>query len=408
MQTAAAPHIVAAQHLVADIAGETLRVVICCRYELERVCAALDKSLEAQLLCQCVFVHRSVDCFPHQQRRPVIEIRVDQTISLDCSVRVIDPQADELQRVARHEEVIKQNLRPDFLRREGRIGQRGGNGVFPSSLDRQSLNRHLIGCCRLQCFLGQYYSHFRSRGILHFTGFRVLHSPHLHDLPRRCASESRLVAQQQYPRRQCAALLQHQCLRLRVVRPFGSRVVQLCHVQFHGAIGGILPLLHSAHADEIHQRQYPQRGFFVHLNAHSDAGILQVVVPQIVVDDTTGECRRIHPLDSQNGIVHVRQARLIHTGWLRAVRPGHTDGVRLCKCQRVQGELILRSVFRILQHKPIRIVASQRCLIFPCAAQHHRFAGGERSQLHRSQIEWAQIALLILRQGLIRVMDSHF
>ena len=261
-QSAAAHQIVAFQHIVGLVAAVAIRVVVGRRHEFQRIGAAVDQPIKAQIFSASV----GLDLLDRQDGVAVVQVHRDLAVVEDRSILILDAQIQELRHVRRQEQVVVHHLRQGLLRGEAVVGHVHGDQVLLPALPHHRLNHKGIVRVAHQT-VGrhddpQLHGVGIAGGAVLLAGHRIDHDA----VPRVIVSVLVLRAVQHHPGILVVALYQlHRGLVLVIVEVITLPEVGFCQ---RGLAHGVTLGIPQQYPEFIHQRQDIQRGISGHGGFH--------------------------------------------------------------------------------------------------------------------------------------------
>ena len=364
-QSAAAHQIVAFQHIVGLVAAVAIRVVVGRRHEFQRIGAAVDQPIKAQIFSASV----GLDLLDRQDGVAVVQVHRDLAVVEDRSILILDAQIQELRHIRRQEQVVVHHLRQGLLRGESVVGHVHGDQVLLPALPHHRLNHK--GIVRVAHQTAGRHDDPQLHGV-GIAGGAVLLAGHRidHDaVPRVIVSVLVLRAVQHHPWILVVALYQlHRGLVLVIAEVITLPEVGFCQRGLaHGVTLGIL----QQYPEFIHQRQDIQRGISGHGGFHGHRGILQVADAALEGDKAAGQRGCVHRQAAEAFVFDLRQLRrCVRHIRLRLVIAADLHAVQAGKRQALEGQLIGAAVLRRFQLKRGNILAAGRDLVgIPFAVQ---------------------------------------
>ena len=364
-QSAAAHQIVAFQHIVGLVAAVAIRVVVGRRHEFQRIGAAVDQPIKAQIFSASV----GLDLLDRQDGVAVVQVHRDLAVVEDRSILILDAQIQELRHIRRQEQVVVHHLRQGLLRGEAVVGHVHGDQVLLPALPHHRLNHK--GIVRVAHQTAGRHDDPQLHGV-GIAGGAVLLAGHRidHDaVPRVFVSVLVLRAVQHHPGIHQVALYQlHRGLVLVIAEVITLPEVGFCQRGLtHGVTLGIL----QQYPEFIHQRQDIQRGISGHGGFHGHRGILQVADAALEGDKAAGQRGCIHRQAAEAFVFDLRQLRrCVRHIRLRLVIAADLHAVQAGERQALEGQLIGAAVLRRFQLKRGNILAAGRDLVgIPFAVQ---------------------------------------
>ena len=364
-QSAAAHQIVAFQHIVGLVAAVAIRVVVGRRHEFQRIGAAVDQPIKAQIFSASV----GLDLLDRQDGVAVVQVHRDLAVVEDRSILILDAQIQELRHIRRQEQVVVHHLRQGLLRGEAVVGHVHGDQVLLPALPHHRLNHK--GIVRVAHQTAGRHDDPQLHGV-GIAGGAVLLAGHRidHDaVPRVIVSVLVLRAVQHHPGILVVALYQlHRGLVLVIVEVITLPEVGFCQRGLaHGVTLGIL----QQYPEFIHQRQDIQRGISGHGGFHGHRGILQVADAALEGDKAAGQRGCVHRQAAEAFVFDLRQLRrCVRHIRLRLVIAADLHAVQAGERQALEGQLIGAAVLRRFQLKRGNILAAGRDLAgIPFAVQ---------------------------------------